>query len=115
MTVETERASDGHVTFRLGPVERWVVGLGAAALVAGGYRIYSTFSDRMDAQSKAQQDTVTQLAVMNSQLAVMNTQLADVPGLSMRITKLETNQAELIRRVGRLEDGGSTKAKGWTR
>ena len=111
MTVKTERATDGHMTFRLGPVERWVVAIAASALTFGGYRVY----DRVDTQGEAQQAMVTQMALMNAQMAVMNTQLSDVPGLSMRVTKLETNQAELIRRVGRLEDGGSTKAKGWTR
>jgi hypothetical protein len=114
MTMETERTTDGHMTFRLGPVERWVVGLGAAALVAGGWRLYTAFSDRLDAQAAGQNAMVTQMAVMNAQLATMNTQLADVPGLTTRVTKMETNQAELIRRVGRLEEG-SDKARGWTR
>jgi hypothetical protein len=105
MTVETERASDGHLTFRLGPVERWVVAVCAAALVAGGYKAYSGITDaiavqtvRMNEQAKGQQDIVTQMAVMNANYSAIIQQLADVPGLSTRVTAIETKQADLLRR-----------------
>jgi len=98
MTVETERATDGHMTFRLGPVERWVVGICAAALLAGGWKGYNSLVDKMDKQAESQQALITQMAVLNANLTVMSTQLADVPGLSARVTTIETRQAELTRR-----------------
>lgn len=118
MTVQTERASDGHLTFRLGPVERWVVAVGAAALVAGGYKAYSSLVDRMDAQAAGQQAIVTQMAVMNANWLSISKQLADVPGLTSRVTAIETKQADLIRRQindETLRENANTKLKEWRR
>lgn len=120
--MEIEQKGDGQWHFSLGPMERWIVGIASIALVGMFLYIFNSFSVRLDRQGdaqdkqlEAQRSMATQLAVMSGQMTTLNTQLADVPGLNTRTTKLETNQAELIRRVGRLEDGGSTKAKGWTR
>lgn len=120
MDVEQNREGQWH--FSLGPLERWIVGLASVALIGMFVFIFNSFSVRLDRQGdaqdkqlEAQRTMATQLAVMSGQMTTLNAQLADVPGLNTRVTKIETNQAELIRRVGRIEDGGTTKMKGWTR
>jgi hypothetical protein len=59
---------------------------------------YTTLVDRMEAQAKGQQDIVTQMAVMNANYTVIIRQLADVPGLTTRVTTIETKQSDLLRR-----------------
>jgi hypothetical protein len=120
MDIEQNREGQWH--FSLGPLERWIVGLASVAMIGMFVFIFNSFSTRLDRygdsqdkQLEAQRVMATQLAVMSGQMTTLNTQLADVPGLNTRTTKLETNQAELIRRVGRIEDGASSKMKGWTR
>ena len=116
MTVETERANDGHMTFRLGPVERWVVAAGAAALLASGYRAYSTITDRLDEQAQGQQAIVTQMAVMNSNWIIISKQLADVPAITNRVTTLESKQADLLRRQDhdeQLRENANSNLREW--
>lgn len=64
--------------------------------------------------AEADRDRSVQIATLQAQVATLQNMLVGLPDMSQRITRLETNQAELIRRVGRIEDG-SDKAKGWTR
>lgn len=61
------------------------------------------------------------IAKLQVQVDAVQTMLSGIPDLNSRVTKLETNQAELIRRQNstdawrdRLQDG-SAKAKEWTR
>jgi hypothetical protein len=113
--------SDGQRRFILGPVEMWIVGLVGLGLVALVGLLFNSFFARMNEQAAVasrQGDTlntlVTQQAVANGQLSTLNVQLSGIPGLTDRVTKLEANQSEVVRRLGRIEDG-SERAKGWTR
>ncbi|TPG08330.1 hypothetical protein EAH88_11915 [Rhodanobacter glycinis] len=64
----------------------------------------------------SQNTAITKLQVQIEQLQMS---IAGMPDLSSRVTKLETNQAELIRRQGgddaRWDQLSNTKMKGWTR
>lgn len=57
---------------------------------------------------QSQNNSIVKLQI---QIEMVQASLSGVPGLDSRVTKLETNQVELIRRVGRVEDA---KSKGWT-
>lgn len=66
-------------------------------------------------QVNADRDRSIQIATLQAQVAQVQSLVAGFPDLSSRVTKLEVNQVELIRRINRIEDGGSKQAKGWTR
>ena len=65
-------------------------------------------------QAQAYQETSVQITRLQTQVANLQTTLAGVDDLKQRMARSETNQAELIRRINRLEDG-SDKAQRWTR
>lgn len=64
------RTNDGGWHFRLGAVERWIVGIAATAVTAGGVWMVSSV-----------QTLVTQQAVANSKLSDLTTQLGDMPAI----------------------------------
>lgn len=80
---------EGRWHFSLGTVERWVVSIGAAALVASVFWFVNSVMERLDAQSNALSKLATDLAVTNSQLTTLNLQLADVPSLTRKMAELE--------------------------
>lgn len=80
---------DGHWNFRLGPVEKWIVGLGASLLTLALGTIYLRIDSQLETQGKTLGVLVTQNAVMTTQLSTMNSQLANVPGLTDRVSRLE--------------------------
>ena len=81
---------EGRWHFSLGTVERWVVSVGAAVLVAAGYWFVSNVMSRLDTQSDALGQLATQQAVTNSQLTTLNLQLADVPSLTRKMAELDS-------------------------
>lgn len=89
MTVDVQREGDGHWRFQLGPVEKWIVGLGAMLIVSGGYWFVSSLNERMDTQASTLQGLVTQQAVTNGQLAALQANLADVPSIRGQVTELK--------------------------
>lgn len=62
-----------------------------------------------------------QIATLQSQVAEVQKALAGIPDLSQRTTRLETNQAELMRRMNVIDawrdrlQTDNPKMKGWTR
>ena len=95
-TVEVSRSYDDHLHFRLGPVERWVVGLGALILVSLTGYVFHSFDDRLEKQSqametqgKAMSDVIKAQAVTNYQLQTLSSQLADVPSLTRQMAELK--------------------------
>lgn len=113
---------DGRRRFSLGPVELWIVGVCALAIVVLLGSFANSFIERMDKQEQASakqneqlQTLVTQQAVTNSQLITLSTQLADIPTITRQVAVLKAEQDEHERRLSRLEDGGGNKLKGWTR
>lgn len=103
MTVDLLPTDDGRSHFALGPVEKWVVGIGALAIVSvGGW-----FVNSVNAQQKTLQTLVTQQAVTNNQLTTISGQLLDIPAirsqsveLKLRIDGLEEDVRELRQTKG---------------
>lgn len=81
--VDVEREEPGHWHFSLGPVEKWIIGAAAAAILAGGYWFVASVNEN----NKTLQTVVTQQAVMNGQLAMIANQLSDVPSLRTTVTQ----------------------------
>ncbi|WP_223621167.1 hypothetical protein [Lysobacter sp. ESA13C] len=88
MTVQAEQ-HDGQLRFRLGPVERALVGIAAAALVSVGYWAASTVTGRLDDQGKAIAELSKQQAVTNNSLTTISAQLANVPALTSDVAELK--------------------------
>lgn len=82
-----EPTPDGRWHFALGPVEKWVVGLGAALIVTVAAWTANSVNGQLSAMAETLQRLSTQQAVTNSQLLSMNSQLADVPSLKLEIAK----------------------------
>ena len=99
MQLEVDERSDGHWRFSLGPVERWVVGLGALALTTMAGAIALTVNNRLDTYGASLHALMTAQAVTNSQLATLNVQLADVPILTRQIAETRVRQDENGRRI----------------
>lgn len=102
MPMDGVPTQDGHWTFRLGPVEKWVTGIVAATFLGGLLMGGRWFALKVDTQGDKIQTLVTQQAVANGALATISAQLTDVPQLrsdvvelKVRVQALEENQKEL--------------------
>lgn len=107
--MDLQSPGGGRMHFVLGAVERWVVGLGATALVALIGLLYVGITTKIDEgtqNTKALTATVgqvvTQQAVTNGQVATLTQQLSDVPRLTrdvaetkVRVDRLEQDTKEL--------------------
>lgn len=89
MTMDVERAGDGHWQFRLGPVERWVATAVAAALLSIIAWLANSFSTRLDRLEQLLATSTTQQAVTNSQMGTLSAQLADVPNLTRQMAEVQ--------------------------
>lgn len=87
--MDLQRAQDGSLHFRLGPVERWVLGAAAALLVFLVGWVFNNFDARLATQDKTMQTVVTQQAVTNAQLSTLSQQLSDVPGLTRQMAEIK--------------------------
>jgi hypothetical protein len=87
--MDLQRAQDGSLHFRLGPVERYVIGGGAAALVFLTGWVFHNFDNRLETGEKTMQTVVTQQAVTNAQLSTLSQQLSDVPGLTRQMAEIK--------------------------
>lgn len=81
---------DGHKRFVLGPVE--IAFVAALPTVLGFLLVQNILSGAatIQEQGKALTALVTQVGIMQEQLRVLNLQLANVPGLSDRMTRAES-------------------------
>lgn len=86
--MDVERAADGHWQFRLGPIERWVVGIGAATLISMLAWSANSFSQRLDRLEQLLGTSTTQQAVANVQMSTLSAQLADVPALTRQMAEV---------------------------
>lgn len=89
MTVDLKPQEGGRMHFSLGPVERWVVGICAAGIVAAGYWFMSSVNARLDRQNETLQVVVTGQAVQSGQIQTLTTQLADVPRLTREMAEIK--------------------------
>ncbi len=103
--MDTTSTNDGRQHISLGPVERWIVGLFATAVVGGGFWFGRSLTDRLDQHTNTLQSVVTQQAVTNGKVDTLTTQLADVPRLTremaetkVRVDRHEQDIRELQRR-----------------
>lgn len=97
MTMDLKPQPDGRLHFSLGPVERWIVALVAAAVVGSVVLFMRSVTGQLDSQAKQLSILSEQQAVANHQLANLAQQLSDIPGISRR-------QAEHEVRIKRIED-----------
>lgn len=98
--MDAERQDDGHWNFRLGPVERVVIGAALVSFLGVLGWIGRSFTERLDSQKATLDKLVTQQAVDSAQLAALSTQLANVPNLMREIAELRVrvdNHDEAIR------------------
>jgi len=100
--MDVEKRGDQRWHFALGPVERWIVVIGAAALIGVSTWAGKWFAGKVDDQGKQIQTLVTQQAVANQSLTTISAQLTDVPQLrsdvvelKVRVESLEEGQKEL--------------------
>lgn len=107
MAVDLQRQADGRLHFSLGPVERWIVGLVAAAVVGSVLMFSRAITSQLDNQGRQIAALAQQQAVTNSQLTQLTQQLSDIPGISrrqaehaVRITRMEEDLRELQRTRG---------------
>lgn len=87
--VDGQAGRDGHITMKLGPVEKWVIGAGAGLLTAMIGIVYARIETQLERQTEAMGAVATQQAVMSAQITTMSGQLANVPALTERVTSLE--------------------------
>jgi len=98
MSVDAESRRDGRTHITLGPVEKAIVSLASAALVAA----LTWFANKVDKQGEQINRLVTQQAVANGSLQAITAQLTDVPQLrrdvvelKVRVDAVEESQKEL--------------------
>ena len=84
MAMEAQPSQDGRTRISLGPVERWIAVVIAAAFVYGAYWLVGSVQSMLTQQ----QVTNQQMATVQQQLQTINTQLADVPALKLELAKL---------------------------
>jgi hypothetical protein len=87
--MDAEQQNDGHWHFTLGPVERWIVGACAAALLGLCYGGWSSIVSKQDTQADLLAKVVTQQAVTSAQITTLQAQLADVPSLTRQIAEIK--------------------------
>lgn len=97
--MDLQPTTDGRWHFSLGVVEKWLVGLGAAALVSvvmfgGRYTV-----NKLDKLNDGVTELAKQQALTNYQLQIMNTQMADMPTVKLEVAKhavlIEQNSQEI--------------------
>lgn len=106
MSVDVQRSDSGW-HFSLGPVERWVVGIGAAALVGMISWLGNSFSTRLDRLEQLLAASATQQAVTNAQMSTLSAQLADVPNLTRQMAEIRvqvTRNSEDIAEIRKLRN-----------
>lgn len=87
--MEAQAEENGNYRFKLGPVEKWIVGLGATAIVVvAGWAASSVNTQLQDTTAKLN-TLITQQAVTNQQLMNLSTQMADIPQLRTQMTELK--------------------------
>lgn len=87
--MDVERDGAGRWRFSLGPVERWAVGIGAAALIAMVTWLANSFAQRLDRLEQLLGTSTTQQAVTNAQMTTLSAQLADVPTLTRQMAETQ--------------------------
>lgn len=86
--MDVQRSADGW-NFKLGPVERWAVAIGAAGLISMITWLANSFSTRLDRLEQLLATSTTQQAVTNSQMGTLSAQLADVPNLTRQMAEIQ--------------------------
>lgn len=87
--MDIEHADDGHWRFRLGPVEKWVVGIAAFALVSLLGWVFHSVTDAQTEQGKTLVVISTQQAVMNDRLQNLSTALSNIPQISSDVATMK--------------------------
>lgn len=100
--VSTRRHDDGRKVFIVGPVERWIVGLTASAVIAMMYGYGSSVMDKLDLVSSsaarieiAQAVTSNDINELKAKQALMQQEVAKIPRLEIQVQ----NNSEKMRDI----------------
>lgn len=93
MQIDNPESEDGHVNFKLGKVERWVVAASVAVLVFLLGYVFNGFDKRLADQQATMQTVVTSQAVTNTRLETLSQQLANIPAMTSDIAELKVKVA----------------------
>lgn len=91
-------------------------------ILAGIVGLVTMVLQQGEKASRADAERAVQIATLQAQVTNVQRSLADMPDLSARVMRLETNQAELMRRQAvdearweRLGEHAGRPVKGWER
>lgn len=94
--MDIKSSADGASHLRLGPVERWIVGVCATLLVAAVGYVFTSITGNLEKQQQSQATQMaqiveikTQQAVTNAQLVTLSQQLSDIPGLTRQMAEIK--------------------------
>jgi len=95
--------------------ERWVLRTLIGLLVALVGWIGIRAIDGQDKTAAAVNDLTTRVAVMSGQLSDLTAQVQSTSELQKQVATMQQVQADHERRIGRLEDATTPKAREWPR
>lgn len=87
-THSQRRHDDGRKVYVVGPVERWIIGVAAAALVGMGLRLLSQMDTTVQATTRielAQAVTSNDVNEIKAKQVLMQTEIAKIPRLEVQV------------------------------
>ena len=84
----TRRHDDGRKVYVVGPVERWIIGFAAAALVGMGARLMSQMDTTVQATGRielAQAVTNSEMTEIKAKQQLMQIEVAKIPRLEVQV------------------------------
>lgn len=99
MQMNAHQSQDGHWTFRLGPIERWIAIGVASLLTVLLVALAKDVNAKLEKYGDALQALSTQQSVTNIQLTALTAQLADVPGLTRQMVETKVRLDDNTRRL----------------
>lgn len=84
----TRRHDDGRKVYVVGPVERWIIGLAAAAIVGLGVRLVSQVDTTVQATGRielAQAVTNSEMTEIKAKQQLMQIEVAKIPRLEVQV------------------------------
>lgn len=82
------RHDDGRKVYVVGPVERWIIGLAAAAIVGLGVRLVSQVDTTVQATGRielAQAVTNSEMTEIKAKQQLMQTEITKIPRLEVQV------------------------------
>lgn len=99
MDVSSTKTHDGHVQLKLGPVEKWILGLGLSALGYIGYGVVTG----QDKQETAQIAMNATLAEVKSDIKIVTLQTSDLATIRADVIMLKLQVNNQDKKIETLE------------